>query len=176
MIMSLREALEYLLLNSIQPYTTKAFTAWNLFYFPFNRGYFTLSGSQEVSQLIKSKLVRDHDLTWWQNLEVGQIHSDWGFPLKRKQAIVTFDFFNSPFVVIEHGKVIAMGAGSKWVELAYFRKHRQLSEHHAVQHWGDTKRCSAVTYEFSFENQGNLRTLASHTMVFRVAPASARWW
>lgn len=33
-----------------------------------------------------------------------------------------------------------MGAGSKWVEHAYFRKDRQLSERHAVEHWGDTLR------------------------------------
>lgn len=41
---------------------------------------------------------------------------------------------------IEHRRVPAMGAGSKWVEHAYFRKDRQLSERHAVEHWGDTLR------------------------------------
>lgn len=46
------------------------------------------------------------------------------FSTENKARIVIFDFFNSPFVVIEHGKVTAMGAGSKWVELAYFRKDR----------------------------------------------------
>lgn len=86
-----------------------------------------------------------------------------------------FDFFQQPLCGYGAWEGHCHGAGAGWAEPAYFRRDRQLSERHSQALRRHGKRCWAVTCVIVFENQGSLRSSASHTVLFRLAPASAAW-